>query len=303
MLVVAPSYEIQDALDHLPLPVALETRGRVCYKSEEKISGDSAIPFVEGIVRRGHGSVLEMAVVTAEIACSPTDAAAFFALQPRFFVIDKREGGLLVTASIRALRELATSAAADAVVATFACAVSAKYPFLFADINLATPSLAPPRLYSVSEIDAWPQALLARHRFLGVKFVVSRAVSHELVRHRVCSFLQESQRYCNYGRAQFDRRVSFIRPVFYQENSEEFAIWQQSMEEAESAYLRLLRNSTPQAARTVLPNSCKTEIVVYCNLAEWRHMFRLRTASAAEPSMREVMLPLQAELRRRYSFL
>ncbi len=72
------------------------------------------------------------------------------------------------------------------------------------------------------------------------------------------------------------------------------------MELTETLYLQLLETSTPQAARTVLPNSCKTEIIVYCNLAEWRHIFRLRTTPAAEPSMREVMIPLAAEMEKRY---
>jgi thymidylate synthase (FAD) len=72
------------------------------------------------------------------------------------------------------------------------------------------------------------------------------------------------------------------------------------MEDTEQIYLKLLESSTPQAARTVLPNSCKTEIVVYCNLSEWKHIFSLRTTPAAEPSMREVMIPLAAEMKERY---
>ena len=306
MLLVDPSYEIQDNLDRLPLPIALEARGRICYKSEDKISQDSAIPFLTKIAASGHGSVLEMAVVTAEIFCSPADKAALFAWQPRFFIIDETAKGLLVTASIRALRELAAAAAESIALAALVRAVAEKYPFLFADISLSAnlaATIPPPRFFSVDEIDAWPEKLLLRHRFLGVKFVISRAVSHELVRHRVCSFLQESQRYCNYGHARFGQHVSFVRPVFYRENTPEFACWQKSVEDAERAYFQLLATSSPQAARTVLPNSCKTEIVVYCNLAEWRHICKLRTSSAAEPSMREIMLPLQAELRARYPFI
>jgi len=300
MLLVDPTYEIQDALDRLPLPRALEARGRICYKSEDKIGEDSAIPFLTKIAASGHGSVLEMAVVTAEVSCSVADKAALFASQPRFFVVDASETGLLITASIRALREAVDG---GAVAATLAAAVAAKYPFLFTGVSLPKAPLPPPRFLSVDEVEALPPELLLRHRFLGVKFVVSRAVSHELVRHRVCSFLQESQRYCNYGQARFGQHVSFVRPVFYQENTPEFACWQKSMAEAERAYLQLLATSTPQAARTVLPNSCKTEIVVYCNLAEWRHICRLRTSSAAEPSMRQIMLPLQADFKARYPFI
>jgi len=303
MIVVDPSYEIQDALDRQPLPRALEERGRICYKSEDKISEDSAIPFVTKIAASGHGSVLEMAVVTAEISCSAAEAGAFLAAQPRFLQIDASEKGLLITASIRALRELAASATVSAVAAALAGAVAAKYPFLFTGLTLPRATLPPPRFVSLNEVEALPQALLLKHRFLGVKFVVSRAVSHELVRHRICSFLQESQRYCNYGQARFGQHVTFIRPLFYAEGSPEFARWREAMAEAEAAYLHLLTTSSPQAARTVLPNSCKTEIVVYGNLAEWRHIFKLRTTSAAEPSMREIMLPLQAELKGRYPFL
>ncbi|HDL98480.1 MAG TPA: FAD-dependent thymidylate synthase, partial [Desulfobacteraceae bacterium] len=74
-----------------------------------------------------------------------------------------------------------------------------------------------------------------------------------------------------------------------------------AMEDSERTYLQLLATSSPQAARTVLPNSCKTEIIVYANLAEWRHIFNLRTTKAAEPSMREVMIPLQADFRERFA--
>ena len=88
--------------------------------------------------------------------------------------------------------------------------------------------------------------------------------------------------------------------MFFKEDSEEYRLWAQAMEETEKIYLKLLETSTPQAARTVLPNSCKTEIVVYCNLEEWKHIFRLRTTPAAEPSMREIMIPLAVELKKRY---
>ncbi|MDR0476817.1 MAG: FAD-dependent thymidylate synthase [Desulfobulbaceae bacterium] len=303
MIIVDPSYEIQDELDRQPLLRALEARGRVCYKSEDKISEDSAIPFLSKIAASGHGSVLEMAVVTAEISCSAAETAALLATQPRFLLIDETEKGLLITASIRALRELAAAETVSAVAATLAGAVAAKYPFLFTGAALPPATLPPPRFLSIDTVEALPQQQLLCHRFLGVKFVVSRAVSHELVRHRPCSFLQESQRYCNYSQARFGQHVTFIRPLFYPEDSPEFARWEAAMTEAEAAYLHLLATSSPQAARTVLPNSCKTEIVVYCNLAEWRHIFKLRTSNAAEPSMREIMLPLQAELKARYSFL
>jgi thymidylate synthase (FAD) len=135
---------------------------------------------------------------------------------------------------------------------------------------------------------------------VGVKFYTNRAVTHEIVRHRPCSFLQESQRYCRYSEDKFDSQVTFIKPMFYEEGSDEYKLWEKAMKDTEKIYLKLLETSTPQAARTVLPNSCKTEIIVYCNLLEWLHIFRLRTTKAAEPSMREVMIPLMNEFADRF---
>ena len=144
---------------------------------------------------------------------------------------------------------------------------------------------------------------MAEHRFLAVRFVVNRAVSHELVRHRRCSFLQESQRYCRYNSERFGGEVAFIRPLFFPEGSPEFLLWQETMANCERIYLKLLVSASPQAARSVLPNSCKTEIIVSANLGQWRHMLALRTSQAADPSMREVTIPLARELARRYPTL
>jgi len=149
---------------------------------------------------------------------------------------------------------------------------------------------------SLAQVDALPAGLRKRHRFVSVRFVVNRAVTHELVRHRPCSFLQESQRYCRYSQDKFDNQVTFVKPMFFKEHSAEYMLWREAMEVTEAHYLKLLETSSPQAARTVLPNSCKTEIIVYCNLVEWQHIFSLRTSQAAEPSMREIMIPLAKEM-------
>ncbi len=148
-----------------------------------------------------------------------------------------------------------------------------------------------------------PSDLLMRHRFVGVKFYVNRAVTHELVRHRPCSYLQESQRYCRYSQDKFAGQVTFIKPMFYEDGSPEYLLWKETMEFAEAKYLKLLETSSPQAARTVLPNSCKTEIIAYCNVTEWQHILKLRCSQGAEPSMREVMIPLSKELKNRYPMI
>jgi len=305
MQIVDPGYEIQDELDQASLVVRLEACGRICYKSEGLINKDSALPFVKKIAEHGHNSVMEMAVVTLGVGCSDEQFNALLALEPRYLFIDRLDTEILVTASIRSLRELYQRAGKIAIVEAMVGFMVDDHSYLFEGVwdggsGTREKSGISVRKLDLSEVDALSVELLAQHRFLGVKFITNRAVTHEIVRHRPCSYLQESQRYCRYSQDKFDNQVSFIRPMFYKEGSDEYLLWQKAMEDTEKIYLRLLDSSTPQAARTVLPNSCKTEIIVYCNLAEWRHIFNLRTTPAAEPSMREVMIPLAAEMKKRY---
>ncbi len=308
MKIIEPYFEIQDDLDRSSLAVRLEACGRICYKSEDQITEDSAIPFVTKIAAHGHNSVLETAVVSFKLLCTVDHVFELLSCQPKYVIVDRTESGMLVTGSIRSFRELYLSYPDNQVVTDLVAVLAAKEPFLFQGIFdeekalESNPEISVTKL-SLKEVDELPAELLMHHRFVGVKFVVNRAVTHELVRHRPCSFLQESQRYCRYSQDKYDGQVTFIKPMFYKEESDEFKLWRESMEHAESNYLKLLETSSPQAARTVLPNSCKTEIIVYCNLIEWQHIFKLRTSQPAEPSMREIMVPLAVEMRKRYSMM
>lgn len=148
-------------------------------------------------------------------------------------------------------------------------------------------------------IDRGHEAMI-EHSSLSVKFTVDRGVSHELVRHRIASFAQESTRYCNYSKDKFDNSVTFIKPVFFDDDSDEYEIWCNSMEDAEDYYFMLLdEGCSAQEARSVLPNSTKTEITITANYREWRNFFKLRTAKAAHPQMVQVTRPLLKELKTR----
>lgn len=139
---------------------------------------------------------------------------------------------------------------------------------------------------------------IIEHSCLSVKFIVDRGVSHELVRHRIASFAQESTRYCNYSKDKFGKEITVIKPFFFEEETQNYLSWEKAMEEAEKHYFNLLENgATPQEARSVLPNSTKTEITITANYREWRSFFKLRTAKAAHPQMREVTIPLLKELK------
>lgn len=190
MKIINPHFEILSQVDGQAVLQHIERCGRVCYKSEDKITETSAQTFVGNIIKRGHEAVLEHASVT-------------------------------------------------------------------------------------------------------VKFVVDRGVSHEIVRHRLAAYCQESTRYCNYSKDGFGRQVTFIQPNFLDRGTRGWELWVLACEQAEKAYFDLLNwGCSPQEARAVLPNSLKTEVVMTANLREWRHFFKLRTAPAAHPQMREVTIPL-----------
>lgn len=133
------------------------------------------------------------------------------------------------------------------------------------------------------------------HASISVRLICDRGVTHELVRHRLCAYTQESTRYCDYSQ----RGVAFIRPFFWESDALQYSLWRNAMRQAEIAYNQLIKHgATPQEARSVLPNSLKTEIVVTANLREWRHILKLRTSEAAHPQMRELMVPLLANFTR-----
>ena len=141
---------------------------------------------------------------------------------------------------------------------------------------------------------------MLEHQSISIKFIVDRGVSHELVRHRMASFAQESTRYCNYGKDKFNNEVTFVKPLFFKEGSYAYATWFDACQKSEHAYLELLTNGAqPEEARTVLNNSLKTEICMTANLREWRHFFKLRAADLtgkAHPQMKEVTIPLLKKL-------
>lgn len=191
MKVISPYSEILTPIDRIKILSCIEKIGRVCYKSEDKITEDSASKFVKMLIQRGHEAMIE-------------------------------------------------------------------------------------------------------HFSISVKFVCDRGVSHEIVRHRIASYAQESTRYCNYSNDKFGNEITVIEPFGLKPG--QYYYWLKSCEMAEDSYLKMLYYGTsPEMARSVLPNSLKTEIVVTMNLREWRHFFKLRTALAAHPQMRELTIPLFEE--------
>ena len=186
MKIIKPRVEFITPINGDVILKRIEQCGRVCYKSEDRITEDSAPAFVAAIIKRGHEAVLE-------------------------------------------------------------------------------------------------------HCSFTVKFICDRGVSHEIVRHRLASYCQESTRYCNYSKGDFGSEITVIEPCYLNTGTLAYDTWKEVCENTEKAYFDLLNwGLTPQEARAVLPNSLKTEVVMTANIREWRHFLKLRCSKAAHPQMREV---------------
>jgi len=156
------------------------------------------------------------------------------------------------------------------------------------------------------------------HVSITVRVNCDRGVVYEIIRHRLASYSQSSTRYCNFSKDKFGNEITVINPFFWEcedykreycecmagirvcSNCEKYKIWEETMEYVEEQYMRLIRSgATAQEARTILPNSLETEIVITMNLREWRHFFKLRTSQEAHPQMREISIPILEEFKRK----
>ncbi len=130
------------------------------------------------------------------------------------------------------------------------------------------------------------------HVSVTFKIVCDRGVSHEIVRHRIASYSQESTRYCNYSLDKFGNEITVIKPLFWEEDSPQFELWVDTMKMIEETYFKMINDlrATPEEARSILPNSLKTEIYVTMNLREWRHFLKCRMNKRAHPQIRQIAL-------------
>lgn len=142
----------------------------------------------------------------------------------------------------------------------------------------------------ISHLNMEGHESILEHVAISVRLITSRATSHQLVRHRMASFAQESQRYCNYTKDKFHNGITFI------ESGERPPIYYNSLHVAEATYFQMIKAGfTPEEAREVLPNCVKTELVITANPREWKHIFKLRTSQHASKEIRDLLLPLQEE--------
>lgn len=285
MKIIEPYFEFIDEPDALK---KIELCGRVCYKSENKITDGSAEMFVKNLIKRGHESVLEHAVFI--ITCDDTSAGIFNRICN---TITHRDGGRVLLNSTQKRRNVISGNVRAWRDFMRECARLNAYPkfltlfdgILFDDVNPAKHCITTARFIDKSELT--PDERDA-HFTQTVKFVVDRGISHEIVRHRTASFSQESTRYCNYSGS-----MTFIEPPFFDDLC--LQLWENEMQNIENLYNLLISKGTkPQEARAILPNSTKTEIIMTATRDVWKHFFDLRTAAGAHPQMKQIAEPLKA---------
>lgn len=272
----------------------IEKCSRVCYKSEDKITEDSAEKFVANIIKRGHEAVLEHASFIFQVSYN-----VYEDIRDKVIFVENRypvkmylrftdSDGYIVSGNVRAWRDFFCFAGVPPYMNDF---VEAN-PILFSEFKSDFPFNLRGgkwniRQISTNELVSTYQRLV--HEDISVKFICNRGVTHEIVRHRPASFCQESTRYCNYRNGKFGGEITVIKPCFFKENSTRYLNWFVACESAETAYNAILEDGgTPQEARDVLPNSLKTELIMTAPLMEWCHFFNLRMSPAAHPQMREV---------------
>lgn len=271
----------------------IEKVGRTCYKSEDKITDDSAAKFVGNLIKRGHEAMIEHwnLVFKTDMDWYHEFLSDWEMLTPRkpylrFTDIDK----FVISGNMRAWRDYAKACVNDlGYIPRYMYGIIRNYPLFFPEYQDYVPPIIVNDILTPVSINELSKAERNTHMDVTVKFVCDRGVSHEMVRHRVASFAQESTRYCNYGLDKFNNEITVIRPSWCGPDRTVYDIWKKGCEDAEKTYFAMLDDgATPQEARSVLPNSLKTEIIVTMNLDGWNHFFDLRCPPNAQPDMREV---------------
>lgn len=276
MKLIKPSFQIISPSGYTldDIYKSIEIASRTCYKSEDKITPDSAKGFVDRMIKSGHGAMLEHGTVYLYINWP------------------YRSPSPLIKYSVNPYSKV-------------------KYVDNTYDIYVTTNFRVLVENNWLDDLKYLCEPTEYHEKRVTVRFICDRGVSHEFVRHRVFSFAQESTRYCNYSKDKFGNELTFIIPCWtnlgegsYNDISDLIhtdAVFINSICDAEDYYLGLLNEGwTPQQARAVLPNALKTELVMTAFISDWKHFFELRCDKAAHPQARELAIPLQEEFIKRH---
>lgn len=291
----------------------IEYIGRTCYKSTDHMTEESGMAFVKGLIKNKHLAMLEHSHIYLKTRLNTAHQIALtvnrYAIAPGKHIQMSYYGGVIgveyISLSFRTVIELIDYCEENGTIQMLVDVVARYYSNLFEGLYTPAKRIVEPDIYVLTreqfvndvtntvKEEEIRDAILRRHLTHTVLFTCDRGVSHELVRHRVASFAQESTRYCNYAKDKFGNEIAVIEPCTLSPNSEAYTIWQKACIYAEKCYFALLDQGVKaQMARDVLPTSLKTEIVVTASEDEWQHILNLRlkgTTGAPHPQMKEIM--------------
>ena len=281
MKLVEPTVELVTTSDPL---IKIEEIGRVCYKSQSDFTRETAVKFIKSLISSGHLSVLEHATFVFEV----NDVIHVERPFVRTSIVqygDRFNYRTLASTNLRAIIEGNYN--------DYMSAIVKEIPEFNEIFGLTEDVSEDITLVNLLDIKDLTLMEFSKHCYTTFRFHTDRGVTHEMVRHRIASFTQESTRYCNYSRDKFGSEITCIIPANFEDWSMgEKVTYEQALEYAEMAYMRMLRlGATAQQARGVLPTDLATTIVMTANDEEWEHFFDLRSrgkTGAPHPNMRKV---------------
>ena len=278
MKIVNPSATIiEKELAGLSVCQRIDRCASVCYQRPPKPTEEEAQAFCRKLIERGHLPALEFA--TIHLAMPFWDSLDYREEKYLHVSTAPSNPAGIVSGSIRAFMESDYGS-------NMWNFLASELPLFFTESDRQRGDISFAR----------PEEIPWQHRHVAVRVICSRATSHQLVRHRPCSFLQESQRYCKYGDG-----IEVIAPQWFGGDRAIDAKWTNHMRYCSSEYKTLCAwGLSPQEARGVLPNDTKTELIMYASLPEWLHIFKMRCAKAADPEMRRIMVPLREQFKTEY---
>ena len=334
MKIIKPSYSIINELD---INKKIERVARVCYKSEDMITEGSSIRMVKNLLKRQHTAMLEHASIAVCVdfkllkllkntldnlntVIQKNDSKSLKRNYLRYSTrnADTDTARYIVSGNIRAWYEAFTilndyEYALPAIIKDEFAKIA---PGIFDDFNYTNSFYIEDydkfkiinnfKFEIITDFSILSSEEKMIHEDISVLFTVDRGVTHEMVRHRDCSFAQESTRYCNYSLGKYNNEITVIEPCFIEKDSYKYNIWKQGCEQAEQTYFQMIESGIQaQGARSVLPTSVKADIVMTANLREWKHILNLRACDStgpAHPQIKEIMVPLLKELKQKYCF-
>lgn len=295
---------VEEAYQHI------ERIGRTCYKSEDRITKNSATGFCLGMKANKHYAMLEHymihMVMDAELLALFMNNVGY-ANKKNYFAYDYDYTGEIgwLSGSFRAFLEFYEASSSTMARDTVFAAITSNFPAFFGDLKIII--INDKWLMSIGVLSDAEfiehvkkststdtcDLILRNHINHTLLLTTDRGVTHEMVRHRVASFAQESTRYCNYTKGKFGNEITVIEPGFYEKDSERYNLWKESCEHDEEVYFKLIEmGAKPQEARDNLPTSVKAELIVTASETEWQHIINLRyhgTTGAPHPQMKELM--------------